>query len=64
MIVMEFIELKSMNPIYHKVIQHKCYLQTFIYLVFSIIQIYSCSELEEIIYIHLVLFLSHEIEPL
>jgi hypothetical protein len=63
MIVMESSKLKSMNPIYHKVIQHKSYLQILIYLLFPSIQIYSSSELEERIHIHLVLFLSHEIEP-
>jgi hypothetical protein len=63
MIIMVSIKLKSMNSIYHKVIQYKSYFQILIYLLFSNIQIYSFSGQEERNYIHLELFLSHKIEP-
>jgi hypothetical protein len=63
MIILVSIKLKSMNTIYHKVIQNKSYFLILIYPLFSNIQIYSSSEQEEINHIHLVLFSSLGIEP-
>jgi hypothetical protein len=60
---MVFIELKSMNHMNHRVIQHKSYFQIPIYISFSNIQIYFSAELEERNHIHLVLLSSDGIEP-
>jgi hypothetical protein len=58
---MEFFELKSMNHKNHKVIQHKSYFQILTYFIFSDIQIYFSSGLEERNQIHLVLSSSYGI---
>jgi hypothetical protein len=60
---MVFVELKSMNHMNHRVIQHKSYFQIPIYISFSNTQIHFSSELEERNHIHLVLLSFDGIEP-